>query len=93
MLTLEKLRSMDPGVFDSGVIPNSPEGVYMTFLNQGKELRWVASRGGIHDWAIYIHWAENPIDWVKDYGDKVTDVNHIKKLVDCDEEALKMYRL
>ncbi|HXS59740.1 MAG TPA: hypothetical protein VN703_02890 [Candidatus Sulfopaludibacter sp.] len=79
-------------VFATGVIENSPDGVYMTNDNLGKKLRWVAKRGRIHDWAIYIHWAEKEEDWIRDYGDKVTSPSNIKKLIPCDDAAFSMYR-
>lgn len=93
MLTLDLLKSMEPdSIISWGIIPNHPEGLYMTDSNIGKELIWVAKRGGYHDWAIYTHWAEKGIDYVLTNGDKVTTDSNIKKLVPCDEEALRMYR-
>ena len=92
-LTLEDLKEMQPfTVFATGITENSPDGIYMTNENLGKKLMWVAKRGEIHDWAIYIHWAEYGEEYVRDYGDKVTSPTNIKKLVPCDEEAFKMYR-
>ena len=94
MLTLDKLKEMEPGtVFATGIISNSPEGVYMTDERYGDKLRWVAKRGGIHDWAIYIGWEEKSLEYVKDYGDKVYNEFNIKKLVPCTDEAYKQYRL
>lgn len=94
MLTLEMLKAMPEGtVFAQGTIKNSPEGIYMTNYRLGDNLNWIAKRGGIHDWAIYIHWAENDFEWIKENGDKLTGTSNIKKLVQCDEQALQMYRL
>ena len=93
MLTLEKLKEMPAGeVFATGFVENSPEGIYMTDQNKGKQLLWAAKRGGIHDWAIYIYWADAGLSFVLSQGDKVTNEENIKKLVPCDEEAFKMYR-
>lgn len=77
-------------IFDSGVLPNSPDGIYMT--NNGGELRWVAVKGGWQDWSIYCHWSYHSDDWVKENGDKVCNINHIKKCVNCDPDVLKLYR-
>ena len=77
-------------IFALGESIDSPEGINMT--NSGKLLRWVAVRGGIHDWAIYCHFVEKSYEWIKDYGDKVCSEEHIKKLIDCNDEAFKMYR-
>lgn len=93
ILTLEMLKAMKPHtVFATGITDNSPDGIFMTNENIGKKLMWVAKRGEIHDWAIYIHWAEKGEEYVRDYGDKVTSPSNIKKLVPCDEKSFSMYR-
>ena len=89
-LTLEKLKKMEPGIFAEGLSTDSPGGIHMT--GSGKSLRWVAVRGGIHDWAIYCHHAENSAEWIKSQGDKTHNMETVERLVPCDEEALKMYR-
>ena len=90
MLTLENLEEMNPGIFARG------ETSVEDYWDASKEMqvRWVAVRGGIHDWAIYYKlvkedWTENMI---RDQGDKMRNPNSIKKCVPCDEEAFKMYR-
>jgi len=93
MLTVQDLKEMKPGtVFASGEVENSPEGIYMTNSDIGRKLLWLAKRGGIHDWAIYIHWADNGMEYVKERGDKVKSRSNIKKLVPCDDSAFAMYR-
>ncbi len=94
MLTIEKLKAMTPGeVFAKGNVIDSPEGINVA--GTGKEIKWVAVRGGIHDWAIYT---DNPympqpdFKGVKQLGDKLHSEENIKKLVPCDSEAFKMYR-
>lgn len=89
-LTLQKLKEMKPGVFARGEIIDNPEGINIT--NSGLMLRWVAVRGKIHDWCIYCHYADKDFDWIKRMGDKVMTCENIQKLVDCDEESLKIYR-
>lgn len=89
MLTIEEFNKLKPGVFASGILPNSPEGLFMT--NTGGELLWVAVKGYGNDWKIYTHWSNHSIDWVADHGDKVHNENHIKKCVPCDEEVFKLY--
>lgn len=94
MLTLDQLKAMAPDtVFATGTVENSPEGVYMESKYPGRLLRWVAVRGGIHDWCIVCHWAdEHDAEFVKQQGDKIMNKNHIQKLVPCTQEALKYYR-
>lgn len=107
MLTVDKLKAMEPNErFAMGITTNSPEGVYMTDSNIGREMLWVAKRGYIHDWAIYIHWATtNPgrfemglelipttPEYVIQYGQKIIIKENIKKLVECSDEAFALYR-
>lgn len=79
-------------IFARGEIANSPDGIYMTDTRKGDTLKWIAKRGEIDDWAIYIHWSENGYEFVESNGDKVISAMNIKKLVPCDDEAFKMYR-
>lgn len=84
---------MKPGIFTSGEVIDSPKGINMA--NTGKIIKWVAVRGGIHDWAIYTDNPYTPMssfEGVRDRGDKVYDGENIKKLVECDDEAFNMYR-
>ena len=75
----------------------NPEEVFAIGLIQDDRLykepvRWVAVRGGYHDWCIYYHTADKTTDWIKRSGDKVRDESIIKDLVECDKEAFEMYR-
>jgi hypothetical protein len=93
LLTLSLLKEMAPKtIIDKGEVENSPNGIFMTDTGEGKMLKWIAVRGGIHDWAIYTHWADKSYEWILKYGDKVHSPHHIKKLVACDDEAFAMYR-
>ena len=91
MLTVKMLKDMPPKtMFASGTVEDSPEGVNLT--NSGCELKWVAIRGGIWDWTIYIHFDEHTAEWIMRHGDKVYNPHNIRKLVPCDDEAFEMYR-
>jgi hypothetical protein len=91
MLTVEKLKDMQPHtIFAEGVTIDNYTGINMS--NSNKVLRWVAVRGGIHDWAIYIGWEDMLGEEVAATGDKVCSKDNIRKLVPCDDEAFKMYR-
>ena len=92
-LTLQQLKDMKPGIFASGEVLDNPTGCNVA--NTGKMIKWVASRGDIHDWCIYTDNPYSPqpdFESVKDMGDKISGENNIKKLVPCDDEAFKMYR-
>ena len=92
MLTVKMLKEMKPGaIFARGEVVDSPLGINM--IGSGRQLRWLAVRGmGIHDWAIYCHYAEYPWEFIRQSGDKVCRESHIRKLVLCDDKAFKMYR-
>ncbi len=90
MLTLKQLKDMEPGIFAKGKILDGPEGINMT--NSGNMLKWVAVRGGTHDWAIYAGEAERGYDWIKSQGNKVHNAKNIKNVVECDEDSFHMYR-
>jgi len=85
ILTLQKLRDMKPGQFATGI------GTYPEIIDQ--EIRWVAVRGGYHDWTIYYLQSSQPISYVMSNGDKIFTESVIKRLVPCDVEAFGMYRL
>ena len=58
MLSLKQLQDMPPHtVFATGTTSDDAAGINMA--NTGAQLRWVAKRGQIHDWAIYIHSGQN----------------------------------
>lgn len=96
-LTLEDLNKMRPDtIFAKGITIDCPSGVNMA--NTNKKIKWVAIRGTINDWAIYIVYINNPyspqptFEAVAQYGDKIHNRKIIKQLVPCTDEALKMYR-
>ena len=90
-LTLEQFDQIPDGaMFRSGVLPNSPDGIFMT--NSGGELRWVAKKGYAKDWCIYCHWSTSTEEWIKQHGDKVHNERNIKKCISCEDEVIKRYR-
>ena len=77
-------------IFATGVLPNSPEGIFMS--DEKGKLRWVAVKGGGNDWTIYCHWVDYTKEWIKQHGDKVTTEEYIKRCIPCDDEVFKLYR-
>ena len=85
VLTAQKLIDMEPAyIFAQG------QHSYNELTN--KEIKWVAVRGRIHDWAIYYGLVDWSTERIKREGDKVFTKELIKKLVPCDVEAFKLYR-
>ena len=85
----DKLR--DGEIFATGILPNSPEGLFMTSV--GGELKWVAVKGYGNDWIIYCNWVYKSDEWIKRHGDKITSESNIKKCIQCDDEIFNLYRL
>lgn len=85
-LTLEQLKDMKP---DSIIAKGHTADIRLSFV---LELKWVAVRGEIHDWAIYYAPSDWDYDLVQYTGDKVVNEDVIKELVPCTEEAFQMYR-
>jgi hypothetical protein len=93
MLTKKEFDKLPLGeIFATGVLPNSPEGLFMTNSNSGKMLRWIAKKGWGYDWCIYCYWDEWDTEEIAQSGDKVTSELHIKKCVPCTDEIFKIYR-
>jgi hypothetical protein len=91
MLDRKMLVDMPPQtMFACGETTDDSEGIEMT--GSGKSLKWVAVRGAIPDWCIYIHWSFNTFKDIKTMGDKVCNETNIKRLVPCDDEAFQRYR-
>lgn len=83
----DKLKINEPFMMGSAI--DSPESVNMS--NSGKMLYWVATKGDANDWAIYCSFKED-MEYNLKQGDKIKDMDHVKKLVDCDDKVLARYR-
>ena len=55
-LTPEDIQNMKPGIFAEGIALDNQYGINMS--RTGRQLRWVAVRGGAPDWKIYCHFIE-----------------------------------
>jgi len=84
-LTIDDLKEMKRGVFATGITNDDR-------LVADKELKWVAVRGTIHDWAIYYHLSSMPDSFVASNGDKCFTTEVIRELVPCTDAAFEMYR-
>lgn len=92
-LTLEEFARIPNGaVIASGMLPNSPGGLYMTNNRLNDPLIWVAVKGYGNDWAIYCHWEESGLDYTQTSGDKIHSEEHIKRCIPCTDEVYRLYR-
>lgn len=91
MLTAQILNDLAPGtIIARGEIVDGPLGYNAT--GSGRQLRWIAVRGGAPDWAVYCYWAESDWDFVRSSGDKIKRRDVIERLVPCTADALERYR-
>ena len=120
MLTIEQLKQMRPNTiiakgegfirhpWFSKVTYEMKKGAYKTVTPSGlTKVKWIATRGGIHDWAIYhsldsnfcqADYLDHPMHLETSYEDiinwgaKLHEEDEIRRLVPCDNEAFSMYR-
>lgn len=91
MLTISDFNNINDGsVFSSEVVIDRPEGIVIN--NSGKSLRWVAKKGRIGDWALYIDSSEYSVHWIATYGQKIKDESIIRKILPCTDDVFKLYR-
>lgn len=91
MFTIQFLKLTKPEtIFACGETIDAPNGVNM--MNTGKQLRWIACKGRVNDWALYVGEVSHSYKYIQQYGDKVYSEEAIRKLVLCDDEFFKAYR-
>ena len=91
MITQQVFDSIkEDEVFATGYSIDSPEGANMS--NSGKVLKWLAAKGFGGDFAVYVAFANESWDYVESNGDKVCNIQNLKKLLSCSDEVWKKYR-
>ena len=91
MLTMEILRKLPAhSIFAAGVFRDVADGVSITGV-ETLLLKWIAVRGEVADWAVYVGSIELPLDDIRSYGDKIS-VRSAVILVECNTEAESAYR-
>jgi hypothetical protein len=73
-----------------GETHDGPNGCNMS--GSGQILRWLAVRGYVNDWCIYVGRITDDWEGVRAHGDKVLGEINIRRLVPCTDEAFEMYR-
>ena len=92
LLSLDQLDAIPPkSIFAHGVVEDGTQ--YFNYENgRFGDLRWVAVRGYIADWAIYVHLEKYPVEYVRNQGDKIITEKYIRYLVPCTDEVFARYR-
>ena len=90
-ITMDLLKELPPHtIFAAGTFLDATDRINITG-EPGKLLRWVAVRGGIPDWAVYVGPAAWSFEKVAEQGDKILG-STAQILVDCTNETAKRYR-
>jgi hypothetical protein len=88
MITLKQLQDLPPRkIFRTGIVRNNEDGIFMTSHRKNDWLKWVAVRGQIDDWAIYVGWDDWGTNQIYQSGDKVMDEKAIREFIHCDDEV------
>lgn len=91
ILTIEEFNRIPDGdIIGTGVLPNSPEGIFMTHV--GGNLRWVAVKGYGCDWTAYCGWEHYSAAYVEKHGDKIFTEEYIRRCVPCSDKVFALYR-
>jgi len=85
-LTIDELREME-----EGQVIKQGRGFFPEIWRNG-DLKWIAVRGGIADWAIYCDLVYYDYDYIRRLGDKMMDEKTIRKLIPCTDEVWETYR-
>lgn len=85
-LTIDELRKMG-----KGQVIKKGRGYFPEIWRNG-DLKWIATRGGTADWAIYCDIVHHDYDYIVRFGDKMMDEKTIRKLVPCSDEVWETYR-
>ena len=67
---------------------------YYGWGNPQKPLKIIVVKGYINDWVLYVEEMDKDMNYeeVRAYGNKLSNREKIKLLVDCSEEVLARYR-
>lgn len=77
------------GLIPCGIYFAINEGIYRDISKN--KIKWVAEKIDKYKWVIYF--AKDPVDWdkVEDNGKRISK-DKVRKLIDCDDEALNYYQ-
>jgi hypothetical protein len=77
-------------VMASGFCRDDSTGLNMT--NSNKLLKWVAFKDA-HGWSIFCNFAKhnNSVNQIINVGQRVSDINNVKRVFKCDEDVLNLY--
>jgi hypothetical protein len=90
-MTLQEFQEIPPGEVFRTVITK-----YHTFERvdgEWPELMFICKKGyGYDGWAIYCHFPEKGVEWIKEHGDKVHSQSIIRSIFPCSDEVYALYR-
>lgn len=90
-MTYEKFKQLPyDQAFRQGETTDDADGANMQ--NTGQQLRWVAKKGRIDDWCIYVGTVLWSWETILSNGDKICSKTTIQRLVPCDDAMFNAYR-
>ena len=91
MLTIEEFSKYpNTEIFRTGIISDSSTGC--NYDNSGKLIKFVAKKGQIEDWAIYVGPVEWSYDDIRDWGNKLKFEDSILSCLNVSSNVLEKYR-
>jgi hypothetical protein len=97
MIDLEKYNSLPDWIFAKWEVQNNNESwIFLTWHEWDGDywrlLKRVATKNK-YDWAMYFWWSnEKTYEDIVVCWDKTYQIEHIKRLMNCDDDVIKKYR-
>ena len=91
MLTTEQFNELPAGkIFACGFAMDGT--AVFNITGKYQQLRWVAVKGYINDWAVYVGLPYWTIRETAEKGDKIHTEGYIRHVVPCVDEVYNRYR-
>lgn len=91
MLSIEEYNLLPANsIIKSGIVSNTPNGVFMVRDETIKLLRYIVFKSDFM-WTLYIGTIDKSESWLLTSGDKIISRDTIKRLVCCDENVFNLY--
>jgi hypothetical protein len=92
LMTIEEFNKYPIGlIIRSGLISNSPTGVFMTNDDKLPLLRYVIIKR-VEGWVMYLGRVNQTIFEIAHNGDKSNTEEYIRRCFPCTDEVFKLYR-
>ena len=90
LMTIEEYNKLPQDIIRSGIISNSPTGVFMTRDENLPLLRYVVVKR-IEGWVMYLGKLYQSATEIAIHGDKSNTDEYIRRCFPCTDEIFKLY--